>query len=58
MAVFDYRQAEELRTVLGHHQVRYLFIVKSAAIILGATSFRSHGLHAGTQSTPVQRFRR
>ncbi len=35
MAVFDYRQAEELRTVLGHYQVRYLFIGKSAAIILG-----------------------
>lgn len=35
MAAFDYRQAEELRNVLAVHQVRYLFIGKSGAIILG-----------------------
>ena len=35
MAAFDFRQAEELRNALGKHEVRYLFIGKSAAIILG-----------------------
>lgn len=35
MVAFEYRQAEELRNVLAAHQVRYLFIGKSAAIILG-----------------------
>ncbi len=35
MAAFDYRQAEELKHALGKQQVRYLFIGKSAAIILG-----------------------
>ncbi len=35
MAAFDYRQAEELKRALDEKQVRYLFIGKSAAIILG-----------------------
>ncbi|MGH9383365.1 MAG: hypothetical protein ACRD2N_03605 [Vicinamibacterales bacterium] len=35
MAAFDYRQAEELRDALQRHRVRYLFIGKSAAILLG-----------------------
>lgn len=35
MAAFEYRQAEELRDALGRHGVRYLFIGKSAAILLG-----------------------
>ena len=35
MAAFDYRQAEELREALHRHHVRYLFIGKSAAILLG-----------------------
>jgi hypothetical protein len=35
MAAFDYRQAEEIRDVLRVHQVRYLFIGKSGAILLG-----------------------
>jgi len=35
MAAFDFRQAEELRSALDQQQVRYLFIGKSAAIILG-----------------------
>ncbi|CAN5880164.1 hypothetical protein BH18ACI5_BH18ACI5_10680 [soil metagenome] len=35
MAVFEYRQAEEVRDALRRHQVRYLFIGKSAAILLG-----------------------
>jgi hypothetical protein len=35
MVAFDYRQAEELRNALSRHKVRYLFIGKSGAIILG-----------------------
>jgi len=35
MAAFDYRQAEEIRDVFGRHGVRYLFIGKSGAILLG-----------------------
>ncbi len=32
---FDYRQAEEIRDALARHRVRYLFIGKSGAILLG-----------------------
>jgi hypothetical protein len=35
MAAFEYRQAEEVRDALARHGVRYLFIGKSAAILLG-----------------------
>jgi hypothetical protein len=35
MAAFDYRQAEEIRDAFAKHGVRYLFIGKSAAILLG-----------------------
>jgi hypothetical protein len=35
MAAFEYRQAEEIRDVFREHQVRYLFIGKSGAILLG-----------------------
>ena len=35
MAAFDYRQAEEIRDALASHGVRYLFIGKAAAILLG-----------------------
>lgn len=35
MAAFEYRQAEEIRDVLRKHGVRYLFIGKSGAILLG-----------------------
>lgn len=35
MAAFEYRQAEEIRDVFARHGVRYLFIGKSGAIILG-----------------------
>jgi hypothetical protein len=35
MAVFDYRQAEEIRDKLSAHGVRYLFLGKSGAILLG-----------------------
>jgi hypothetical protein len=35
MGVFEYRQAQEIRDVFARHGVRYLFIGKSGAIILG-----------------------
>src|SRR5437773_7203593 len=35
MAAFEYRQAEELRDALTRRGVRYLFLGKSAAILLG-----------------------
>ncbi|MGH9340182.1 MAG: hypothetical protein ACRD1R_11500 [Acidobacteriota bacterium] len=35
MPAFDYRQAEELREAFLQHAVRYLFIGKSGAILLG-----------------------
>ena len=35
MAVFEYRQAEEIRDIFSQHKVRYLFIGKSGAILLG-----------------------
>jgi hypothetical protein len=35
MAAFEYRQAQEVRDVLARHSVRYLFIGKSGAILLG-----------------------
>ena len=35
MGAFEYRQAEEIREAFARHNVRYLFIGKSGAIILG-----------------------
>lgn len=35
MPAFDYRQAQEVRDALARHAVRYLFIGKSGAILLG-----------------------
>ena len=35
MAAFEYRQAEEVRDSFARHGVKYLFIGKSAAILLG-----------------------
>ncbi|MCC6490591.1 MAG: hypothetical protein IT364_24105 [Candidatus Hydrogenedentes bacterium] len=35
MAAFEYRQAEEIREAFQRHCVRYLFIGKSGAILLG-----------------------
>jgi len=35
MAAFEYRQAEEIRDALARRGVRYLFIGKSGAILLG-----------------------
>jgi len=35
MAAFEYRQAEEIRDVFSQHGVRYLFLGKSGAILLG-----------------------
>lgn len=35
MRAFEYRQAEELRAAFAQHEVKYLFIGKAGAIILG-----------------------
>jgi len=35
MAAFEYRQAQEIRDVFARHGIRYLFIGKSGAILLG-----------------------
>ena len=35
MPAFEYRQAEEIKQTLKRHHVRYLFIGKSGAILLG-----------------------
>jgi hypothetical protein len=35
MAAFSYQQAEEIRDAFARHGVRYLFIGKSAAVLLG-----------------------
>ena len=35
MPAFEYRQAEEVREAFARHSVRYLFIGKSGAILLG-----------------------
>jgi len=35
MAAFEYAQAEEIRDALARHRVRYLFLGKSGAILLG-----------------------
>ncbi len=35
MAAFEYRQAEEIRDIFARNGVRYLFIGKSGAILLG-----------------------
>ncbi len=35
MAAFEYRQAEEIRNIFQRRGVRYLFLGKSGAILLG-----------------------
>ena len=35
MGAFEYRQAEEIRDAFSRHAVRYLFIGKSGAVLLG-----------------------
>lgn len=35
MAAFEYRQAQEIRDALSKHGVRYLFIGKAGAVLLG-----------------------
>jgi hypothetical protein len=35
MAAFDYRQAQEIRDTFAAHRIRYLFLGKSGAILLG-----------------------
>lgn len=42
MGAFEYRQALEIRDVFSRHSVRYLFIGKSGAILLGYPSQATH----------------
>jgi len=35
MVAFDYRQAEQIRDAFARHDVRYLFLGKSGAVLLG-----------------------
>jgi hypothetical protein len=35
MPAFEYRQAQEIRDVFAKHAIRYLFLGKSGAILLG-----------------------
>jgi hypothetical protein len=35
MGAFEYRQAQEIRDAFQHHSIKYLFIGKSGAILLG-----------------------
>ena len=42
MAAFEYRQALEIRDALARHGVRYLFIGKSGAILLGFPDTTCH----------------
>src|SRR5690242_18580933 len=35
MGAFEYRQAQEIRDCFAHHSIRYLFLGKSGAILLG-----------------------
>ena len=44
MGAFEYRQAEEIRDAFARHDVEYLFLGKSAAILLG------HSGHTGLNS--------
>ncbi len=47
MAAFEYRQAEEIREAFARHGVRYLFLGKSAAILLGYPDTTQDGLDGG-----------
>ncbi len=47
MAAFEYRQAQEIRDVFWRHGVRYLFIGKSGAILLGFHSNPAVGIQSG-----------
>ena len=56
---FEYAQAEEVRDAFARHRVRYLFIGKSGAILLGypdttqdAVLFVEKGDHNGLATTP------
>ncbi|MBA2258830.1 MAG: hypothetical protein H0W18_08035 [Acidobacteria bacterium] len=42
MGAFEYRQALEIRDVFSRHGVRYLFIGKSGAILLGYPDTTQH----------------
>jgi hypothetical protein len=48
MRAFEYREAQEIRDTFARHGVRYLFIGKSAAIILGFPDTTQDRLVLGT----------
>jgi hypothetical protein len=50
MAAFEYRQAQEIHDCFGRHGVRYLFLGKSGAILLGfADTTQDAGLFAAKE---------
>ncbi|HTS17023.1 MAG TPA: hypothetical protein VMP11_05570 [Verrucomicrobiae bacterium] len=51
MAAFEYRQAEEVRDAFAKHRVRYLFIGKSGAILLGFPD-RTQDAHLFIEKSP------
>ena len=54
MGAFEYRQAEEIRDAFARHGVRYLFIGKSGAILLGFPALEL-GASPKVRSVPRQR---
>jgi hypothetical protein len=52
MPAFEYRQAEEVRDAFARHGVRYLFIGKSGAILLGFPD-TTQDAHLFVEKTPT-----
>jgi len=50
MPAFEYKQAEEIKQAFKRHRVRYLFIGKSGAILLG---FPDTTRHVDVEDFPV-----
>jgi hypothetical protein len=51
MAAFEYRQAQEIRDAFARHDVHYLFLGKSGAILLGYPD-TTQGVHLFVDKTP------
>lgn len=51
MPAFDYRQATDLRDALSRYAVRYLFIGKSGAILLGFPD-TTQDVHLSVEKSP------
>src|SRR5512141_3100812 len=52
MAAFEYRQAEEIRDCFQRHGIRYLFLGKSGAILLGFPD-TTQGADVFVEKTPA-----